>query len=57
MQWVVWIVLLAAATRASADPLPHIAVSHHVYAAALWMIAVGVWAGWVLPKLWAGSKG
>ncbi len=47
MQWVIWIVILGALTRASADPLPHIAVSHHIYAAISWSIAVVIWAVWV----------
>ena len=35
--------LLGAATRVSADPLPHIAVSHHIYAALCWVAAAVIW--------------
>ena len=50
LRWVIALVLLAAATRAIADPLPHIAVSHHMYAAALWVAATATWGWWVFGR-------
>jgi uncharacterized protein involved in response to NO len=35
-RWIVWIILVAAATRVSADMKASILVSHHIYAAILW---------------------
>jgi uncharacterized protein involved in response to NO len=55
MRWVVWMLLVAAATRATADPLPHIAVSHHWYAAMLWWASAITWGLWTFPRL-RGSK-
>jgi hypothetical protein len=40
------LVVLAALTRASADFWPKIAVSHHQYAALLWVAAVAIWLVW-----------
>ena len=42
---VIGLVLLAAATRASADFLPRIRVSHLDYAAAMWVVAALLWLG------------
>lgn len=47
----IWIVVIAAATRMSAEFWPRILVSHHNYAATLWGIAAVIWAIAVFPKL------
>lgn len=43
LRWVTWLVLLATATRISADFWPTIMVSHHIYAALLWAIVSVIW--------------
>ena len=43
-RWIVWLVLLAALTRVSADMKLSLLVSHHVYAALMWAGVIGVWA-------------
>jgi uncharacterized protein involved in response to NO len=50
MRWfhVIWgLVLLAATTRATAELLPKIKQSHHIYAAATWVVIVLLWAWWI----------
>ena len=47
LRWIVWLVLVAMATRASADYFPRIVMSHHIYAALLWAVAAGVWLIWL----------
>lgn len=42
-RWLLWLILLAAATRASADFKASILISHHIYAAVLWAIIGGLW--------------
>ena len=49
MRWLIGLVLLAATTRASADFLPAIKVSHHIYAASTWIVSTGLWL-WALRK-------
>lgn len=51
LRWIVWLVFIGATTRTSADFLPRIAVSHHIYAAILWVISAFIWATWLFPKL------
>lgn len=43
MRVVTGLVLIGAATRAPADFIPRITVTHHLYAAILWIAAVAVW--------------
>jgi uncharacterized protein involved in response to NO len=43
LRWVIGLAVLAATTRASADFLPRIMVSHHVYAAWTWLVLSGWW--------------
>lgn len=43
LRWVTGLAILAATTRMSADFLPHIRVSHHIYAAWTWAVVVAVW--------------
>ena len=45
-RWIVALAIIAAFTRASAEFLPRILVSHHNYAAALWTLAVLLWLLW-----------
>ena len=40
--------MFAMATRVIADFIPAIRVSHHIYAALCWVIAVGIWSWAVL---------
>lgn len=43
------LVIFALATRISADLFPNVVISHQVYAALIWIIAVGIWAIGILP--------
>lgn len=43
MRWIVWLALLAATTRASADYFPKIQNSHYIYAAITWAIISVIW--------------
>ncbi len=43
LRWVLGLVVLAALTRMSADFLPKVKISHHIYAAWTWAIAALVW--------------
>ncbi|RPJ34463.1 MAG: NnrS family protein [Verrucomicrobiaceae bacterium] len=43
LRWVTGLAILAATTRMSADFLPAIRVSHHIYAAWTWVIAGLIW--------------
>jgi len=45
-RWIVALVIIAAFTRASAEFIPGILVSHHNYAAALWALAALLWLLW-----------
>lgn len=51
-RWIVWLVALAAATRASADMNASLVVSHHVYAALLWAGVVIAWLIQLAPMWW-----
>lgn len=43
LRWVVGLLILAATTRMSCDFLPHLRVSHLIYAAWTWAIAAVIW--------------
>lgn len=43
-RWIVWLMVLTAATRASADLMPTTRVSHHIYAAITLILILGIWA-------------
>ena len=45
-RWIVGLAFLAATTRASADWLPNITISHHKYAAWTWGILAILWLVW-----------
>jgi uncharacterized protein involved in response to NO len=45
-RWIAALVVIAAFTRASAEFIPSILVSHHNYAAALWALAALLWLLW-----------
>jgi uncharacterized protein involved in response to NO len=49
--WVIGLMLFAMATRISGDFWPKIMVSHYVYGAIVWAVAVLWWAIKVLPKV------
>ena len=51
MRWVLGLTLFAAGTRAVADFIPKIRVSHHIYAALLWLAIAMIWAVVCLPKV------
>ena len=42
-RWIVWLLLLTAATRAAADLVPSTRISHHIYAAVMLIIVFGIW--------------
>jgi len=43
------LVLLGLMARVSAEFLPHIQISHYLYAAFAWVVGLILWACWVLP--------
>lgn len=43
LRWMAGLIILAATTRMSADFLPGVRVSHHIYAAWTWAIAAVIW--------------
>ena len=45
---ILWVVVVTLATRVVAEFIPTIRVSHHIYAALLWVVAVAVWSWAVL---------
>lgn len=49
--WSVGILLFAMATRVSADFMPHIKISHHIYAAGCWVIVSIIWGIAVIPSV------
>ncbi|MFT4547005.1 MAG: hypothetical protein ACI8XO_000457 [Verrucomicrobiales bacterium] len=49
LQVIIWVLLFAFTTRVVAGFIPTIRVSHHIYAALLWSIAVGIWT-WAVLK-------
>jgi uncharacterized protein involved in response to NO len=51
MRAVLAFILLALATRVSADFLPRILVSHHIYAAICWVGAIALWVVHILPNV------
>lgn len=52
LRWVAGLVLLAALTRMSADFLPALRISHHIYGAWTWALGGLVWMGAVTRVLW-----
>lgn len=51
MRWIGALILAAALTRISADLLPAVYQSHLNYAALVWLLAAGLWAGIVLWRV------
>ena len=43
LRWIVWLAILAATTRASADFFPKITFSHYIYAAFTWIAISVIW--------------
>ncbi|MDF1813407.1 MAG: NnrS family protein [Verrucomicrobiales bacterium] len=54
-RWIVWLALLAVATRASADFKTSLIISHHSYAALLWSAVVVAFA-WCTAGMWRKSN-
>lgn len=54
-RWIVWLLLLTAATRASADLIPSTRISHHIYAAVMLVIIFAIW--WVENGKWLRWRG
>ncbi len=52
-RWIAAVAIIAAFTRASAEFLPRITVSHHNYAAALWILASLLWLLWHARRFFA----
>lgn len=50
-QWLAWLLLVAASTRMSADIKASLIVSHHSYAALIWIGVLVAWA-WPLLRHW-----
>ncbi|MGI8435858.1 MAG: NnrS family protein [Chthoniobacterales bacterium] len=50
------LLVLAMLSRVSADLFPGERDSHLVYAALIWLVAAGVWAGVLVPKLWLSEE-
>ncbi|MDF1656023.1 MAG: NnrS family protein [Verrucomicrobiales bacterium] len=42
-QWIVWLMVLTAATRATADLVPSTRISHHIYAAIMLIVIFLIW--------------
>jgi len=58
LRLVVVLILLAMVTRISGDFLPRVLASHYSYGSIIWILAVLVWAGYVLPKVrWPDTDG
>lgn len=51
LKWIIGLVLMAMGTRVVAEAVPKIMVSHHIYAAILWIAAGLVWLWWLIRRL------
>lgn len=49
--WCTGLLLLGMATRVTADFMPHIMITHHIYAAGCWIVVSIIWAIAVLPSV------
>ncbi len=49
-QWIVWLMVLTAATRATADLVPSTRISHHIYAAIMLIVIFLIWVFLQLRK-------
>lgn len=49
--WTCGLLLFTMLTRVSADFMPHIMLSHHVYAALLWVVVSAIWGIALLPSV------
>lgn len=56
LRWVTGLLILAAATRMTADFIPKVLVSHHIYAAWSWAIGAGLWLAFLGRYLWRGEE-
>lgn len=52
LRWVTGLLILAAATRMSADFIPKVLVSHYIYAAWSWALGAGLWLAMLGRYLW-----
>jgi uncharacterized protein involved in response to NO len=51
LKWIIGLVLVAMGTRVVAEVIPKIMLSHHIYAAILWIIASVIWLWWLIRRL------
>lgn len=56
LRWVTGLLILAAATRMTADFIPKVLVSHHIYAAWSWAIGAGLWLAFLVRFLWRSEE-
>jgi len=56
MRVVIWAILMAMITRATADFLPAIRPTHLSYAALSWSVAVLLWLGWIGKKFFQNEE-
>jgi uncharacterized protein involved in response to NO len=56
LRWVTGLLILAAATRMSADFLPAVRVSHHIYAAWTWALGGVIWLAALAKYLFRGEN-
>jgi uncharacterized protein involved in response to NO len=56
LRWVTGLLILAAATRMTADFIPKVLVSHHIYAAWSWAIGAGLWLAFLRRCLWRSEE-
>lgn len=56
LRWVTGLLILAAATRMTADFIPKVLVSHHIYAAWSWAIGAGLWLAMLGRFLWRSEE-
>ena len=50
-RWIVWLMILTAATRATADLVPSTKMSHHIYAAIMLIAVMVIWFTEIGPRL------
>ena len=50
-RWIVWLMILTAATRATADLVPSTKTSHHIYAAIMLITILIIWFAEIGPRL------
>lgn len=56
LRWVTGLLIVAAATRTTADFIPKVLVSHHIYAAWCWAIGAVLWLAMLGRFLWRSEE-